>query len=68
MSSNCGVSHEWAEETPEAKALWFRSLCIADRMQLLWELTDLALSVDPSLPEKKHAQSTPGRLQVISAA
>jgi len=68
MRSNYAVSHDWAEETPEAKALWFRSLCMADRMQLFCELTDLALSVNPSLPEKKRAQSTPGRIQVISAA
>lgn len=67
MGSDYSVSHDWAEETSEAKALWFRSLCMADRMQLLCELTDLALSVNPSLPEKKRAQSAPGRIQIISA-
>ena len=68
MNRDQSVSHDWAEETPEAKARWFRSLRMADRMQLLCELTDLALSLSPSLPEKKRAESTPGRIQVISAA
>jgi hypothetical protein len=66
MNSDYSVSHDWAEETPEAKARWFRSLRMADRMQLLCELTDLALAVNPSSPEKKRAQSTPGRIQVLS--
>lgn len=68
MNRDQSVSHDWTEETPEAKARWFRSLRMADRMQLLCELTDLALSLSPSLPEKKRAESTPGRIQVISAA
>jgi hypothetical protein len=67
MQTDQSPSHDWAEETPEAKARWFRSLRMADRMQLLCELTDLALSVNPALPEKKRAQSTRGRIQVLSA-
>jgi hypothetical protein len=66
MMKDQSVSHDWAEETPEAKAQWFRSLRMADRMQLLCELTDLALAINPSLPEKNRAQSTPGRIQVLS--
>jgi hypothetical protein len=61
------VSHQWEEETPEAKTRWFRSLPMADRMQLLCDLTDLALAINPSLPEEKRAKPTPGRIQVISA-
>jgi hypothetical protein len=66
MKRDQSVSQDWAEETPEAKARWFRSLRMADRMQLLCELTDLALSVNPSLPEKNRAESTSGRIQVLS--
>lgn len=68
MGRDQAVSHDWEEETPEGKTRWFRSLRMADRMQLLCELTDLALSVNPALPEKKRAEPTPGRIQVISAA
>jgi hypothetical protein len=67
MKAEGAVSHARLEETPEAKTRWFSSLRMADRMQMLCELTDLALSVNPSLPEKKRAEPTPGRVQVISA-
>ncbi len=61
------VSHDRQEETPEAKALWFRSLSMQERMDLLCAFTDLALSVNPDLQERKHAQPVAGRIQVISA-
>ena len=60
------VSHDRQEETPEAKARWFSSLRMEGRMQMLCDFTDLALSANPSLLDKKHAKSTPGRIQVIS--
>jgi hypothetical protein len=66
MKKNQTISHNWEEETPEAKTLWFRSLRMEDRMQILCDLTDLALSVNPHLPEKKDAKPIPGRIQVIS--
>jgi len=34
---------------------------------MLCDFTDLALSVNPSLAEKKHAESASRRIQVISA-
>jgi hypothetical protein len=68
MHRDAAISHDRRDETPEAKARWFRSLSMADRMQMLCDLTDLALAINPSLPEKKLAQSTPGRIQVVSAA
>ncbi len=67
MKDERSVSHDWEEETQEAKARWFRSLPMADRMQMLCELTDLALSVNPALPEMNRAKPTSGRVQVISA-
>lgn len=66
MKENMAISHERHEETPEAKVRWFRTLRMADRMQVLCDVTDLALSVNPSLQEKKHVKSAPGRIQVIS--
>ncbi len=66
MNREHSVSHDWTEETPEAKVRWFRTLSMADRMQILCELTDLALSVDPALSEKNRAQPTAGRIQIIS--
>lgn len=68
MNRDEAISHDRREETPEAKTRWFRSLSIEDRMRVLCELTDLALSINPLLPERKLAQPIPGRIQVISAA
>jgi len=61
------VSHDWNEETIEAKTRWFRSLSLEERMDLLCFFTDLALSANPSLQERRHAQPAAGRIQVISA-
>ncbi len=65
MNEQQSISHDWKEETPEAKARWLRSLSIDDRMQMLCDLTDLALSVNPELPERKRAKPTPGHIQII---
>ncbi|NKB24978.1 MAG: hypothetical protein GKR87_11500 [Kiritimatiellae bacterium] len=46
---NGSVTHDRSEETPEAKARWFRSLPLVDRMDMLCSLTDLALTANPSL-------------------
>lgn len=67
MSMNGSVSHDRREETPEAKVRWFRSLPMAERMEMLCAFTDLALTVNPALPEQKNAQSPAGRIQVVSA-
>ena len=62
------VSHDREEETPEAKARWFQSLTVTERMDLLCEFTDLALSVNPQLADQKNAQQTRKRIQFLSAA
>jgi hypothetical protein len=62
------VSHDRADESLEAKARWFRSLSVEERLEVLCELTDLALSVNPDLPKRKHAESVPGRVQVLRQA
>jgi len=67
MNTNGSVSHNWNEETIEAKTLWFSSLTIEERMDLFCSITDLALSADPSLPERHCAEPIAGRIQVISA-
>ena len=67
MKTNGSISHDRSEETPEAKVRWFRSLTMADRMDMLCSFTDLALSVTPSLQDRKHAQPIAERIQVVSA-
>lgn len=61
------VSDDRSEETPEAKARWFHSLPMSERMELLCAFTDLALAANPDLMERKAAQPFEGRTQVLSA-
>lgn len=68
MNINGSISHDRQDETPEAKARWFRSLPMSERMEMLCSFTDLALTVTPSLLKGKHAQPVAGRIQIISAA
>jgi len=49
MKTNGSVSHNRQEETPEAKARWFRSLPLSERMDMLCAFTDLALTANPAL-------------------
>jgi len=60
------VSHDRGEETPEAKALWFQSLPVSDRMDMLCFFTDLALSSNPQLPNQKDAEPTSRRICIVS--
>jgi len=60
------ISHDWSEETPEAKARWFQSLSLEERMQVICEFTDLVLTVNPDLPRKKRAEPTHGRVRVVT--
>ncbi len=61
------VTHDRSEETLEAKARWFQSLPLSERMEMLCSFTDLALTVNPALQERKDAQPVAGRIQVLSA-
>ncbi len=56
------VSHSRDAETPEAKARWFQSLPLSDRMELLCAYCDLILSSSPGVLE------TGNRLQDVFAS
>jgi hypothetical protein len=61
------VRHDRNQESIEAKTRWFRSLSIAERMEVFYSFTDLALSVNTNLKDRNHAQPIAGRIQVLSA-
>jgi hypothetical protein len=65
---NSQISHDWNEETIEAKAAWFRSLSLSERMDVFCAFAELALELNPQLSDKKYAQPTKGRIQILSAA
>jgi hypothetical protein len=60
------VTHDRDEETIEAKTRWFRSLPLSERMEMLCSFTDLALALNPSLPDLKDAQLTKRRIRILS--
>ena len=63
-----GISHDRSEESPEAKARWFQSLTLAERMDVFCEMTDMALSLRPDLAYKDlpdDAQQAQERIQVL---
>ena len=64
---NSPISHDRNDETIEAKVMWFRTLNLSERMEMLCAFTDFALELNPQLPDKKYAQQTNGRIQILSA-
>ena len=64
---NKTVSHSRSEETPEAKAYWFQSLPLSERMDMLCFFTDLILNSNPNImDQKKDAQPPSRRVRIIS--
>ena len=60
------ISHNRSDETIEAKVKWFRTLNLSERMDMLCAYTDLALELNPQLPDKKNAQQAKKRIQILS--
>ncbi len=60
------ISHSRDDESIEAKARWFQSLSLSERMDLLCSFTDMILSNNPRIVEKKDAQPIAGRVRVLS--
>jgi len=60
------ISHDRREETPEAKARWFKSISLEERMEMLCAFTDLILTVNPRIVETKDTQQTKRRVRVLS--
>jgi len=64
------VSHDRSEETPEAKAQWFGSLSVAERMDVFCSFMDFIVSVNPAVVETawrlKDAQQTRPGIRILS--
>jgi len=65
---NQAISHDYQEETIEAKARWFQALPLTERMELLCLFTDLILTVNSHIVEQKDAQPLTGRVRVLTPA
>lgn len=62
------ISHNRKEESIEAKARWFQSLSVEERMELLCQFTDMIISANPKIMEQKDAQPIKGRVFVVEFA
>lgn len=62
------ISCGFEEETLEAKARWFQSLSLTERMELLCQFTNLILDINPGIVEKKDVRSITGRVRVLEKA
>jgi hypothetical protein len=62
------VSHHRRDETLEAKARWFQSLSLEERIDLLNSFTDIILEANPKIMEQKRAQPVAGRVCVLTIA
>jgi hypothetical protein len=60
------VSHNFDDESLEAKTQWFKSLSIQERIEMFGWFVDMALAVNPSIMEHKDAQPVVGRIRVLS--
>lgn len=61
------ISHNIQDESLIAKAKWFQSLSLTERMDLLCSFTDLILQNNPKVIEKKkHVKPTWGRFQILT--
>ncbi len=61
------ISHDREEETLEAKARWFQSLTLAQRMDYLCAITDLILENNPNAMRNKYAEPITRRIRVLTA-
>jgi hypothetical protein len=58
------ISHDFDEESPEAKARWFQSLTLQERMDLLCAFTGMILSANPRIIEQCDVEPIAGHICV----
>ena len=63
---NESVSHSFADESIEAKAKWFRSLSVEERMDVFVSFMNLILENNPEIAKKKHDRQASDRIRVLS--
>ncbi len=63
-----GPSHDRADESAEAKARWFQSLSLEDRMELFCSYTELILENNPDIVKAERARPAGWRIQVVRKA
>jgi len=60
------VSHDIRDESIEAKARWFQSLSLEERMDVFVAFTNLILENNPDIVKQKYVRPASERIRVIS--
>jgi hypothetical protein len=60
------ISHSFDDESIEAKARWFKSLSVEERMDVFVAFTNLILEINPGIVKKKHDRPASERIRVLS--
>ncbi len=63
---NGSISHDIRDESLEAKARWFQSLSLEERMDVFVAFTNLILENNPEVAKQKYVRSASERIRVIS--
>jgi hypothetical protein len=63
---NESISHGFGEETIDAKARWFQSLSLEERMNVFVQFTNLILENNPEIVKKKYVRPASERVRVLS--
>ena len=59
------VSHNFADETLAAKAKWFQSLSLEERMEVFVAFTNLILENNPDIVKRKDVRPASDRILVL---
>ena len=60
------ISHSRGDETLQAKARWFQSLSLEERMDVFVAFTNLILENNPDIVKRKYVRPTSERIRVVS--
>lgn len=60
------ISHDRSQESLEAKASWFQSLSLEERMDLFVAFTNLILENNPDIVKQKYVRPASDSVRVIS--
>ena len=60
------MSHDRRQESLEAKAVWFQSLSLEERMDVFVAFTNLILENNPNIVKEKYVRPASERIRVIS--
>lgn len=63
---NGSISHDIRDESLEAKARWFQSLSLEERMDVFVAFTNLILENNPDIVKHKYVRPASERVRVIS--